>query len=50
MAVPFGLRVKARSVVVFCRVALAFVTEPERVEALTVLRRNYELLARGELR
>ena len=39
------MRLKARLVVVSCRVALAFVSDPERVEALTALRRNYELLA-----
>lgn len=38
------MRLKARFVVVGCRVALAFVSEPERVEALTALRRNYEML------
>jgi len=47
MSIPFGLRCKARLVAAMCRVALAFVSEPERVEALTALRRNYELLARG---
>ncbi len=43
------MRLKARLVVLFCRVALAFAREPERVEALTAIRRNYEILARGEL-
>jgi len=49
MPVPLGLRLKARLVVLFCRVALSFVDDAERVEALTALRRNYELLARREL-
>jgi len=42
-----GLRLKARLVIALCRVALAFVSDAERVEALTALRRNYELLAGG---
>jgi len=46
MPVPLGLRLKARCVAVFCRVALAFARDPERVEALTAIRRNYEALAR----
>jgi hypothetical protein len=41
------LRLKARVVVVACRVAQSFVSEPERAEALSALRRNYEILARG---
>jgi len=45
MPVPLGLRLKARLLVLMCRVALAFVSDPERVEALTALRRNYEALA-----
>lgn len=47
MSVPFGLRLKARLVVGFCRVALAFVADEQRIEALRALRRNYEMLARG---
>ncbi len=48
MPVPLGLRLKARLVVLFCRVALPFVKDGERVEALTALRQNYEMLARWE--
>ena len=44
---PLGLRVKGALVVLLCRVALAFAREPERVEALEALRRNYELVGRG---
>jgi len=47
MSVPFGLWLKAKLVVATCRVAHAFVSDAERVEALTALRRNYELLAGG---
>jgi hypothetical protein len=47
MPVPLGLKVKARLVVVFCRVALAFVRDGEKAEALAALRQNYELLACG---
>jgi hypothetical protein len=47
MPVPLGLKLKARLVVVFCRVAQAFVTEGEKAEALAALRQNYEFLARG---
>ena len=48
MSVPFGLKLKAKLVVAFCRVAAAFVTDGERAEAIAALRQNYELLARGD--
>ena len=44
---PFCLRLKAKLVVATCRVALSFVSDSERVEALTALRQNYESLAGG---
>jgi hypothetical protein len=47
MPAPLGLRLKARLVVMVCQVALAFVSDAGRTEALTALRRNYELLAGG---
>lgn len=48
MSIPFGLRCKARLVVAICRVALAFASDAERIEALHALRRNYEPLAGGK--
>jgi len=45
MSAPLGLRLKAKLVVVLCRVAAAFVTDGERAEAIGALRRNYEILA-----
>ncbi len=47
MSAPLALMLKARLVVALCRVALAFASDAERVEALTALRRNYEYLAGG---
>jgi len=47
MPVPLGLRLKARLLVMLCRVAQSFATGPERAEALSALRRNYGRLAGG---
>jgi len=45
---PLGLRLRGRLVVLLCRTARPFLRDPQRIEAVERLRRNYELLIRGE--
>ena len=44
---PFGLRVKGRLVVALCRSARHFQNDPERIEAIESLRKNYGRLLEG---
>ena len=45
---PLGLRVKGRLVIILCRTARPFLRDPQRIEAMESLGRNYELLLKGE--
>jgi hypothetical protein len=44
---PLGLRIKGRLVVVLCRTARPFLNDPDRIQAVESLRRNYGRLLEG---
>ena len=44
---PLGLRLKGRIVVVLCLSARPFLKDPERIEAIESLRKNYGRLLEG---
>jgi len=44
---PLGLRVKGLLVVVLCRSARPFLRDPDRMEAVESLRKNYMRLLEG---
>jgi hypothetical protein len=45
---PLGLKFKGRLVVILCRTVQPFLTDAQKIEAVERLRRNYELLLKGE--